>query len=56
MFKLAVFFLIISLIAGADGLTNISVMAKRISMILFAIFFIFFLALLGLAYLVVGAL
>lgn len=52
MFKYAVVFLIISLIAGAAGLTNISVVAKRISMILFALFFLGFLLLLGFAYLV----
>ncbi len=48
----AVIFLIISLIAGAAGLTNISVIAKRISMVLFALFFLAFLALLGFAWLV----
>jgi uncharacterized membrane protein YtjA (UPF0391 family) len=55
MFKLAVIFLIISLIAGGLGLTNISVAAKRISMVLFALFFLMFLLLIGFAYLVVGA-
>ena len=55
MFKWAVFFLIISLVAGAAGLTNISIVAKRIAMVLFALFFLFFLALLGLAYLVAGS-
>lgn len=52
MFRWAVLFLIISLIAGGLGLTNISAMAKRISMILFVLFFLGFLALLGFAYLV----
>ena len=49
MFTYAVIFLIISLIAGALGLTNISVVAKRISLILFALFFLMFLAVVGLA-------
>lgn len=51
MFKYAVIFLIISVIAGAIGLTNVSVIAKRISLVLFALFFLGFLALLGFAYL-----
>ena len=49
MFTYAVIFLIISLIAGALGLTNISVVAKRIALILFALFFLMFLAVVGLA-------
>jgi uncharacterized membrane protein YtjA (UPF0391 family) len=48
MFKYAVVFLIISLIAGALGLTNVSQVAKRV----FALFFLAFLALMGFAYLV----
>lgn len=52
MFKYAVFFLVISLIAGALGLTNVSRVAKRISLVLFALFFLIFLAIIGLAYLV----
>jgi uncharacterized membrane protein YtjA (UPF0391 family) len=52
MFKYAVIFLVISLIAGALGLTNVSRLAKRISLILFALFFLMFLAIIGLAYLV----
>jgi uncharacterized membrane protein YtjA (UPF0391 family) len=52
MFKYAVIFLIISLIAGALGLTNISVVAKRISLVLFGLFFLMFLLVLGLAFLV----
>jgi hypothetical protein len=55
MFKFAVMSLIISLIAGGVGLTNISIIAKRISMALFAIFFLGFLALLGFAYLLGAA-
>ena len=56
MFKFAVIFLIISLIAGAIGLTNISLIARRISLILFGLFFLMFLAVLGLTYLVGSAL
>jgi uncharacterized membrane protein YtjA (UPF0391 family) len=55
MFKYAVIFLIISLIAGALGLTKVSQIAKRVSMVLFALFFLAFLALLGFAYLVSDA-
>jgi uncharacterized membrane protein YtjA (UPF0391 family) len=55
MFRFAVISLIISLVAGGVGLTNISVIAKRISMVLFAIFFLGFLALLGFAYLLGAA-
>jgi uncharacterized membrane protein YtjA (UPF0391 family) len=51
MFKYAVFFLIVSLIAGGIGLTNISTIARRISFVFFALFFLGFLALLGFAYL-----
>jgi uncharacterized membrane protein YtjA (UPF0391 family) len=52
MFRYAVIFLIISIITGAIGLTNVSVITKRISLILFALFFLAFLALIGFAYLV----
>lgn len=52
MFKYAVFFLVVSLVAGAIGLTNISAAARRISMILFGLFFVGFLLLVGLAVLV----
>lgn len=55
MFKYAIFFLIVSLIAGGIGLTNISTIAKRISLVLFALFFLGFLALLGFAYLLGAA-
>jgi uncharacterized membrane protein YtjA (UPF0391 family) len=51
MFKFAVIFLLISLVAGGIGLTNISTLAKRISMVLFALFFLGFLALFLFAYL-----
>jgi uncharacterized membrane protein YtjA (UPF0391 family) len=52
MFRYAIIFLIISLIAGGFGFANISAMAKRISFVLFALFFLTFLALLGFAALV----
>ena len=51
MFKYAVIFLIVSLIAGAFGLTNVAQVAKRVSMVPFAMFFLVFLALIGFAYL-----
>jgi uncharacterized membrane protein YtjA (UPF0391 family) len=51
MFKYAVFFLVLSLIAGALGLTNVSRVAKRISLVLFALLFLVFLALIAFAYL-----
>jgi uncharacterized membrane protein YtjA (UPF0391 family) len=56
MLRYAIIFLILSLAAGALGLTNISALAKKISLILFALFFIGFLLLLGFAWLVAGAL
>jgi uncharacterized membrane protein YtjA (UPF0391 family) len=55
MFRYAVIFLILSLVAGAVGLTNVSAIAKKISLILFALFFLGFLLLLGFAWLVAGA-
>lgn len=55
VFRYAIIFLIISVIAGGIGLTNISVIAKRISFVLFGLFFLGFLALLGFAYLVGAA-
>ncbi|HWV43969.1 DUF1328 family protein [Pseudorhodoplanes sp.] len=55
MFKWAILFLVISLIAGGIGLTGISTWAKRIAMVLFALFFLGFLALLGFAYLLGSA-
>jgi uncharacterized membrane protein YtjA (UPF0391 family) len=51
MFKFALFFLVISIIAGAIGMTNISQLARRISLVFFGLFFLGFLALLGFAYL-----
>jgi uncharacterized membrane protein YtjA (UPF0391 family) len=56
MFKWAILFLVLSLIAGGLGFTGISDVAKRISMVLFTLFFIMFLALLLFAWLVAGAL
>jgi len=52
MLKYAIIFLIISLIAGALGLTNVSVVAKRISMALFAVFFLIAAAIFGMVVLV----
>ncbi len=52
MLKYAIVFLIISLIAGALGLTNISRIAKRISLVLFALFFLLFLLIVGLILLI----
>ena len=51
MFKYAVFFLVLSLIAGALVLANVSRVAKRISLVLFALLFPVFLARIGVAYL-----
>jgi uncharacterized membrane protein YtjA (UPF0391 family) len=50
MLKYAIVLLLISVIAGATGMTNVSAIAKRISIVLFAICFLGFLALLGFAY------
>jgi uncharacterized membrane protein YtjA (UPF0391 family) len=55
VFRWAVICLIISLLAGGLGLTNISAFAKRLSIIFFALFFLGFLALLGFAYLLGSA-
>jgi uncharacterized membrane protein YtjA (UPF0391 family) len=52
MLRFAIIFLIISLIAGAVGLVNISDIARRISMILFAIFFLLAALLFGMVVLV----
>lgn len=52
MLKYALIFLVISLIAGAIGLTGISALARRISLVLFGLFFVGFLLLVGLAVLV----
>jgi len=55
MFRWAIICLVISLVAGGLGLTNISAFAKKLSMIFFALFFLGFLALLAFAYLVTAA-
>jgi uncharacterized membrane protein YtjA (UPF0391 family) len=55
MLRLAIIFLIVSLVAGAFGFINVSDIARRISIVLFALFFIGFLILLGFALLVVDA-
>jgi len=52
MLRLAIIFLIISLIAGALGLVNISTVARRISMFLFALFFLIAAVLFGIVVLV----
>jgi uncharacterized membrane protein YtjA (UPF0391 family) len=52
MLKYAILFLIISLVAGALGFTNASVIARRISMAIFAIFFLLAAIVFGLVYLV----
>lgn len=51
MLRYAIIFLVLSLIAGGLGLTNFSVVFKRISLAFFALFFLGFLALIGFAYL-----
>jgi len=51
IFKYAVLFLVLSLIAGALGLTNVSGVAKHIAPVLFALLFLVLLALIGFAYL-----
>ena len=40
MLKFAVIFLIVSLVAGAIGLSGISQVARRVSLVLFALFFL----------------
>jgi uncharacterized membrane protein YtjA (UPF0391 family) len=52
MLRLAIIFLIIALIAGALGLVDISTIARRISMALFALFFLIAAVLFGLVVLV----
>ena len=55
MFRWGVICLVISLIAGGLGLTGVSLFARRLSLILFALFFLGFLAFVGFAYLVSSA-
>ena len=50
--KFAILFLILSIVAGAIGFTSVSVIAKRIAMILFALLFLGFLALLAFAWVI----
>jgi uncharacterized membrane protein YtjA (UPF0391 family) len=50
MLKWAIIFLIISLVAGALGFTNLAAGAARIAKILFAIFFVLFLLVLVFAF------
>jgi uncharacterized membrane protein YtjA (UPF0391 family) len=52
MLRFAIIFLIISLIAGALGLVNISTVARRISIFLFALFFLIAAALFGIVILI----
>ncbi|QFR32816.1 DUF1328 family protein [Ancylobacter sp. TS-1] len=52
MLKYAAIFLIVSIIAGAIGMTGVSAVARRISLTLFALFMLGFLLLVGLALLV----
>jgi len=52
MLRFAIIFLIISLIAGALGLVNISTVARRISMVLFALFFLIAAVLFGMVVLI----
>jgi uncharacterized membrane protein YtjA (UPF0391 family) len=52
MFKYAVIFLIISLVAGAFGMANVSAIAKRISLILFALFLLLAAIVFGLAFVI----
>ncbi|HEY9212508.1 MAG TPA: DUF1328 domain-containing protein [Ancylobacter sp.] len=49
MLKFAVIALLVSLLAGAIGMTTVSTIAQRISLILFGLFFLGFLLLLALA-------
>jgi uncharacterized membrane protein YtjA (UPF0391 family) len=49
MLKFAIACLVISLIAGALGFTNVSRIAKRIAIALFVIFFLLFIALIWVA-------
>lgn len=52
MFKYALLFLLVSIVAGAVGLTNVSKLTRTLSMVLFGLFFLGFLLLIGLAMLV----
>jgi uncharacterized membrane protein YtjA (UPF0391 family) len=50
MFEYAAIFLLVSLLTGTLGLTNISDVARRVSIAVFAVSFLAFLALLGVAF------
>jgi uncharacterized membrane protein YtjA (UPF0391 family) len=52
MLKYAVIFLVISLVAGALGIINVSTIARRISMALFAVFFLIAAVLFGIVVLI----
>ena len=52
MLRYAIIFLIVSIVAAAIGLTNISTIARRISLTLFVLFFLIFTVMVGFAYLV----
>lgn len=52
MIKYAVIFLVISMIAGAIGMTGVSQLARKISLVLFSLFFLGFLLLIGFAVLI----
>jgi uncharacterized membrane protein YtjA (UPF0391 family) len=52
MLKYALIFLIISLVAGALGFINVSTIARRISMTLFAVFFLIAAVLFGIVVLI----
>jgi hypothetical protein len=55
MLKFAIVSLVLSLMAGAVGMTNTSAILRKVSLALFALFFIGFLALLAFAYLLGAA-
>jgi len=54
MLQWAIFFLIVSLVAGGFGFASVSDFARKTSFVLFGLFFLGFLLLLGFALLVVN--
>jgi uncharacterized membrane protein YtjA (UPF0391 family) len=50
MFEYAAIFLLVSLLTGTLGLTNLSDVARRVSIAVFAVSFLAFLALVGFAF------
>ena len=50
MFEYAAIFLLVSLLTGTLGLTNLSDVARRVSLAVFAVSFLAFLALVGFAF------